>query len=185
MAGRGRGAGRCVGGGVERDGDRAGRAGLRDGVAVWWSRAAVGVELELRGGADGAEPGDRPARYRREGVRSSLVAADVVADAAGWFPAGAGYMPAPNPTRMLDVHRRPWTTSATPTAHLVVKGSSQLSVIDVGHRRDPASSRRGPRTSSTGPACRATATSPTCGTTTATARGASRSRTSAGAVAAS
>ena len=68
---RDRGGGCAVGrgwcGGAECDGDPAVGGWVLDGVSVW-GESSVGVEPELRGGSDGAEPGDREGGCGREGV---------------------------------------------------------------------------------------------------------------------
>ena len=67
VAGTWRRAGRCVGGGVERDRCPGPCGWVRDGVPVWGGGAEC-VEPELRGGPDGAECGGGQGGCGRQGV---------------------------------------------------------------------------------------------------------------------
>src|SRR5436305_1792992 len=76
-------------------------AGLPHGVAVR-SAAAPGVESQLRGWPDRAEPGHCQLGAGGRVCLTSFAGADLVADVSGFFPKGSAFTPIPNPRRILD-----------------------------------------------------------------------------------
>ena len=97
----GRGAVERGRGGVEHDGGERSGSGVCDGVSVR-AITAGGVEFELCGRTDHPEPGDREPGVGGKVCIYTYATVDVLAHVSGFFPAGSGFRPVSNPTRVLD-----------------------------------------------------------------------------------
>ena len=78
------------------------RPRLRHGLALRPAHAPR-LQPQLRRRPDHPQPHHHQARHRRQGLHLLVwPPTDVIADVAGYFPAGSDYIPVTNPTRILD-----------------------------------------------------------------------------------